>query len=335
MTALSARPDRDLDRDPVAADRTVADRVPVIDLSDPEATGSIAAACRDWGFFQVTGHDVQPRLIEAVWRETRAFFALPAAEKRSLMRSRGNPWGYYDNELTKNQRDRKEVFDCTTAGVDPIYGAENRWPAGNDTFCETMTAWLDACAALSLELVGLMAAGLDLPAGCLERAFGPRHTGFLRLNYYPVGDPREDSRLPADMGVHHHTDAGALTVLMQDSIGGLQVHRDGRWHAVPPRADAFVVNTADMLQVWSNDRYRAPVHRVLASRDRDRYSLPFFFNPAADCVVEPLEPLVSPEDPSRYRPIAWREFRARRTDGDYADYGPEVQIAQFRIAGPD
>ena len=47
----------------------------------------------------------------------------------------------------------------------------------------------------------------------------------------------EDSadKLPAaDMGVHHHTDAGALTVLLQDDTGGLQVYQNGHWHDIPP-----------------------------------------------------------------------------------------------------
>lgn len=317
--------------------------VPVIDLA-PVTAGSrgdgvdrvadaIADACRHWGFFQVVNHGVPAALVDAAWRETHAFFARTTDDKRALSRSRDNPWGYYDNELTKNQRDRKEVFDFTTAGIDPIYGAGNRWPADGDAFRTTMTAYLDACAALSARLVGIVASGLGLPPDRLASAFEPGHTGFLRLNYYPVRDPQATSPLPADYGVHHHSDAGVLTVLKQDDVGGLQVHRDDAWHDVPPRADAFVINTADMLQVWTNDRYEAPLHRVLASRERDRYSLPFFFNPAADCEVAPLPELVGPDGAPRYRPIRWREFRARRTDGDYADYGPEVQIAHYVIDG--
>lgn len=329
MTSIEADPDRD----PVADGEALA--VPVIDLEAADACARIADACRDWGFFQVVNHGVPDTLVDAAWHETRAFFAEPAGAKRALTRSRGNPWGFYDNELTKNQRDRKEVFDYTTEGVDPIYNATNRWPERPGTFRETMTAWLNACAVLSLELLDLVAEGLELPRGYLRPFFAPEHTGFQRLNHYPVSDPRGDSELAADLGVHHHTDAGALTVLKQDTIGGLQVHRDRRWHDVPPVPGAFVVNTADMLQVWTNDRYRAPLHRVLAMRESDRYSLPFFFNPAADCEVRPLEDLVSPDDPPRYRPIHWGEFRRGRTDGDYADYGPEIQISRYRIAADE
>jgi isopenicillin N synthase-like dioxygenase len=169
----------------------------------------------------------------------------------------------------------------------------------------------------------------------MREDFAENHTGFIRLNYYPVKDPMASAgveHLPeASLGVHHHTDAGALTVLMQDDVGGLQVFRGGYWHNVQPVPGAFVINTGDMMQVWSNDNYQAPVHRVLAMSESDRFSIPFFFNPSAATTVSPFPTVVSAERPARYKTIRWSEFRGQRTDGDYADYGPEVQIAQYRI----
>jgi isopenicillin N synthase-like dioxygenase len=168
----------------------------------------------------------------------------------------------------------------------------------------------------------------------MHEHFDGNHTGFMRLNYYPVDDPMAKlggEQSVADLGVHHHTDAGALTVLLQDEVSGLQVFRDGFWYDIPAVDGAMVINTGDMMQVWSNDIYRAAIHRVLAMEDRDRFSIPFFFNPSATTRVSPLPSVVSEARPARYRPIDWAEFRGRRTDGDYADYGPEVQIAQYRI----
>ena len=322
--------------------------VPVIDI-DPliadaddaavrEVAREISTAAGDWGFFQVVNHGLgdggPDGPLREVWRCMQAFFELPQVEKEAILRTRDNPWGYYNNELTKNQRDRKEVFDFTRDDSDEIYRAPNRWPR-LPGFRSTMLSWLAACEDLSLRLLEAFCIGLDLPPAALAAGFSPRHTGFVRLNHYPVEDPLAGSataHLPvADLGVHHHTDAGALTVLVQDAVGGLQVHRDGRWYDVPPVAGALVVNTGDMMQVWSNDVYRAAMHRVLAMRSEDRFSIPFFFNPAAGTVVEPLPTTVSASRPARYRAIAWSEFRSRRTDGDYADYGPEVQISEYRI----
>jgi len=169
----------------------------------------------------------------------------------------------------------------------------------------------------------------------MHKDFAGNHTGFIRLNYYPVKDPLAGisgtQQVQADLGVHHHTDAGALTVLLQDDVGGLQVFREGYWHHITPVDGAFLINPGDMMQVWSNDIYQAAIHRVLAMQDRDRYSVPFFFNPAASTVVSPLPTVVTQERPAMYRKIGWSEFRGKRTDGDYADYGPEVQISQYRV----
>jgi isopenicillin N synthase-like dioxygenase len=129
----------------------------------------------------------------------------------------------------------------------------------------------------------------------------------------------------AGLGVHHHSDAGALTLLWQSDTAGLQVYRDGYWFGIPPIHDAFVINIGDMVQVWSNDLYVAPQHRVIAMNQVDRFSFPYFCNPSYDAVVEPLNLAAT-----HYRPIHWGEFRRKRADGDFADYGVEVQISDYR-----
>lgn len=347
--AINTQPEKssqpDLDRYPVADSAEFGATVPVIDIAavarDPNGTGAadsireIAAACREWGFFQVVNHGIPVELVEATVQQMRWLFAEPQDRKEHLLRTRENPWGYYNNELTKNQRDKKEVFDFTTDGADPIYGMRNRWPDGNEDFSRTMRRYLNACESLSLTLLQAFCVGLDLPPEHMHRHFSSGHTGFVRLNYYPVRDPMSGSTVPhqddADLGVHHHTDAGALTVLLQDDVGGLQVYRDEHWHDIAPVQGALVINTGDMMQVWSNDLYQAAIHRVLAMQDRDRYSIPFFFNPAANTRVSPLSTTVTAVRPVRYRTIDWSDFRGKRTDGDYANYGPEVQISQYRF----
>ena len=77
------------------------------------------------------------------------------------------------------------------------------------------------------------------------------------------------------------------------------------------------------------DRYRAALHRVRPTTDRPRYSIPFFFNPAYQTEVVPLVEVGT--EPLRYRAVNWGHFRQARADGDFADYGHEIQIADFRI----
>ena len=135
---------------------------------------------------------------------------------------------------------------------------------------------------------------------------------------------------PGNFGISHHTDSGALTVLLQDEQPGLQVFRRGAWTFVEPNPDALVVNIGDVVQVWSNDRYPAALHRVIASDRHERYSAPYFFNPAPSAFYAPLPSACEHGEPPHYRRINWGEFRASRTAGDYADYGDEIQISHYR-----
>ena len=333
------------DRAPVARSDEVTQFVPVIDLGGASGMGQpatvarvaeeIGDACRDWGFFQIVNHGIEAAHIQRVWRVVTDFFALPRNDKRALERSSDNPWGYFDRELTKNQRDKKEIFDIgpyvETGSVsdDPFSGA-TPWPAAQPAFRSVMRAHFEACERLSMTVLEAICISLGLPRNRLGGYFEPRHTSFLRLNYYPVEDPLSDlpetDRDGADLGVHHHTDAGAVTVLIQDDVGGLQVFKDGLWHIVEPVDGAFVINIGDMVQVWSNDAYRAALHRAAAMDRVDRYSIPFFFNPSYDSLIEPLERAGAPR---RYHGIHWGEFRRKRADGDFADVGKEVQISDY------
>ena len=250
--------------------------VPVIDLTDGDE-GAVGAACHDWGFFQIVRHGIPAGLIEQVFDQSRRFFALPLADKRAVLRSQDNPRGYYDRELTKNARDLKEVFDFglephpELASDHPLnrlpVDGHNQWPTGLPGFKETMTDYLRACEALGHRLLESFCLGIGAPHDRLRPYFGADHTSFARLNHYPLDDPLEPEQAAGttalgDMALHHHSDAGVLTILLQDEVGGLQVFTHGAWLDIAPLPGALVINVGDMMQVWSNDRYPAALHRV-------------------------------------------------------------------------
>jgi isopenicillin N synthase-like dioxygenase len=309
--------------------------VPVIDvarLTDSAVLRAIDEACRNWGFFQVIHHGIESEVIDALHSEIRAFFALSSEAKDRVERSADNPWGFYDRELTKNTRDWKQIFDC---GPQHDWALRTPWPAEPPGFRPAVSTFVASCERLAFRLLAAISLNLGMPADHLADGFRPHHASFLRLNYYPVcPEAAHPSGLQTPsaghLGVNHHTDAGALTLLLQDDQPGLEIFRNGRWHLVEPRPDALVINVGDIVQVWSNDRYRAALHRVRASVDRARYSAPFFFNPADHTTYAPLPTIVDSLSPPRYRPIRWGEFRALRAAGDYADCGEEVQIHHYR-----
>jgi len=325
--------------------------LPVIDLGGAAAPPTqavveqVAAAAEEFGFFQVVNHGIGAQQIEELWRATRAFFAQSTSEKRQIERTIENSRGYYDKELTKNARDLKEVLDIAhvpfpeLGSDDPrnfhSVDGQNQWPALSG-FREPVLDYLGACNNLSLWLLQAFCRGLGEHADHLRDEFGVDHTSFLRMNHYPLTDLLSESEAAqvtalGDMALHHHSDSGALTLLLQDDVGGLQVAHGDQWVDVEPISDALVVNTGDMMQVWSNDRYQAALHRVAPRTNADRFSLPYFFNPSYSTSYEPLPGSIAPGDDAHYRPINWGDFRQARADGDFADYGAEVQIGDFLI----
>ncbi|EOO03693.1 putative 2og-fe oxygenase protein [Phaeoacremonium minimum UCRPA7] len=85
--------------------------------------------------------------------------------------------------------------------------------------------------------------------------------------------------------------AGAITLLLQDDSGGLEVlnHNTGEWIPVDPNPDAYVVNIGDMLSMWTKNIYKSNVHRVINKSTKDRYSMPFFFDGNADVKLTPFD----------------------------------------------
>lgn len=96
-------------------------------------------------------------------------------------------------------------------------------------------------------------------------------------------------------------------------------------------SDSFVVNIGDMMEVFSNGKYKAPVHRVLTNTESDRLSLPYFLAPSYSFIIRPLKDTYDDNIPQRFRPFPWAEFRKGRYEGDFADKGEEIQIARYRI----
>merc|ERR1712070_1353913 len=90
------------------------------------------------------------------------------------------------------------------------------------------------------------------------------------LHYWPTED------FSTQIGVGEHTDYGLLTVLKQDSVGGLQVlnAKDSTWVHATPIEGAFVVNLGDMLQRWTGNRFKSTVHRVVNTSNTDRMIVP-------------------------------------------------------------
>jgi isopenicillin N synthase-like dioxygenase len=307
--------------------------VPLIDVSalgsdDPAARRALAArvgaACRATGFFSVVGHGIDPELLAAVFEQSQRFFALPAADKAAVATT---PYGAEANrgyDDLGSQRldpaaevDRKESFmiGVELAPDDPLVrsgatmSGRNRWP-DLPGFREVLLAYQAAAQDLARRLLRSIALSLDLD----EDHFVPFHQHpvvGLRLLRYP---PRLDDAGERDFGCGAHTDWGAITVLAQDTTGSLQVlGPDDDWVDVEPHPDALVINLGDLIEVWTNGRYRSTMHRVLGG-SRDRYSVALFCDLDVDATIECLPTCTGPDDPPRYAPTTVGEHLQYKFD---------------------
>ncbi|KAK3412444.1 hypothetical protein EUGRSUZ_I01194 [Eucalyptus grandis] len=331
-----------------------AESIPLIDLtalagyspSDGAAADSaaikglvaeIGKACKEWGFFTAANHGVPAEKRERIEREVREFFRQDLAEKKKVQRK--TTLGYYETEHTKNARDWKEVFDFTVQeptvvpaspedGEEGVIECTNQWPEYPPELREACEDYAQEVQKLAHKLMGLIAQSLGLPANRFDEFFED-HTSFVRINHYP---PCPTPHLA--MGIGHHKDSGALTILAQDDVPGLEVKRksDGEWILVKPIPDTFIINVGDVIKVWSNEAYDSVEHRAMVNSKRDRISIPFFFMPPHYTMVQPLEELTDEHNPPKYRPYNWGKYLVSRKGSNLKKFTVQnLQIDHFRI----
>src|SRR5580704_9100477 len=158
--------------------------------------------------------------------------------------------------------------------------------------------------------------------GLSETIFEPSFAGgisTLRLMRYERA-PAAAAGGAAQPGRGEHVDSGFVTLLAQHDVGGLQAQtREGEWIEIPALDEAIVVNFGALLERWTSGRVRATPHRVL-SAGPIRHSIPFFFEPRADAVIEPLPlPDAVPFEPFSYGDHLWAAIASFPNFVDIAD----------------
>lgn len=308
---------------PVGCKQTAFSEIPIIDIaplvdgSDPLGVAErIGAVCEEVGFFYIKNHGVPAESIERMYRATEQFFSLPFEVKQRLNVAnsgetvRGYIPMYAENADPGNTRDFKEAFDygAHSDEVTPFFGP-NLMPAELAGFQETCESYHDTMLALARKLVSAVALSLGLPADHFESIHRKPIT-IQRLLHYP---PQEGEISQKEIGIGAHTDYGFLTILHQDSVGGLQVrNRDGEWVSAPPVEGTFVINIGDLVQTLTNGRYSSTVHRVINTGGAERYSIPFFIDADFDAVIEPLPNCVSAQAPAAFPAFTCGEYKYSR-----------------------
>ena len=288
---------------------------------------SLRAACLDKGFLYIVDHDIPQPLIDAVFAQTKRFFALPLARKQDVDMAR-SPYhrGY---EPLRGQKletgtppDIKEGFylgnelpDCDPRVRSRLFDhGPNQWPADLEGFRETLDTYFHHMEDLCRLTMRALALALELPEDHFEH-FCDDAVSNLKLLHYP---PQPSNAHPDEKGCGAHTDWGAITYLLQDDVGGLQVwDQEHGWIEAPPLAGAFVLNLGDLIARWTNDRFRSTLHRVINRSGRERYSVPFFFTGRPDHEVVCLPTCLAAGETPKYPPTTTLEHLKMMYDLSY------------------
>ncbi|KAL5569873.1 hypothetical protein UlMin_026448 [Ulmus minor] len=150
--------------------------------------------------------------------------------------------------------------------------------------------------------------------------------GYLRIiNYTPPKNVEEEVE-----GLGMHTDMSCITIVYQDEIGGLQVRsKEGRWLNINPCEETLVVNIGDLMEAWSNGKWRSSEHRVVLKRsDVNRFSLAFFWCFEDQKVIFAPNEVVGEGHLRVYKPFVCEDylrFRESSEEGKFEKVGFTVK----------
>jgi isopenicillin N synthase-like dioxygenase len=311
------------------------EEIPTLDMS-PYLTGQpggrekVAAKLHEIsttvGFFYLKGHGIPQDLLDRVFAESKRFHALPSAVKTAIpyFETGGFKSGYQPCFHDDYQRTNVNIISNAKpnlvakfainreggSGGLSMTDAErsarvNLWPDNVPGFKETLLEYHGSIEKLGRKFLPLWATALNLPLDYFDKFFATPHMT-MNLLYYPpqkqVGDRQ--------YGIAPHTDNAMMTFLAQKDIRGLAVRMpSGHWREVDIVPGALLVNTGNLLVRWTNDEFLSTKHRVINTYEVDRYSIPVFFGPSGDALIDVLPTCQGPGRPPLYDPMTYKQLR--------------------------
>lgn len=316
--------------------------VPTIDISplfgdDPNDKKRVAeeinSACRGSGFFYVSNHGIDVRLLQDVVNEFHR--NMTDQEKYDLAinaYNKNNPRvrnGYYMAVKGKKavesfcylnpsfDDDHPMIKSGTPMHEVNIWPDEGRHPRFRP-FCEQYYRDM-------LRLSTVIMRGIALALGRPEHFFDPllaqadtlSSVSLIRYPYLEDYPPVKTAEDGTKLSFDDHLDVSLITVLFQTQVQNLQVQTVDGWQDLPTSEENFLVNCGTYMSHITNDYFPAPNHRVKFV-NAERLSLPFFLNAGHTGVVEPFVPDGASEE-VKNQPMAY---------GDYLQHGLRALIVK-------
>ena len=305
--------------------RAEAGDIPIIDVSDyfrnpgDETLRPLAEqlkeACTRIGFFSLIGHQFSENIMQKAFTGARKFHELPFESKNALLMDRPD-WpikgvGYLPVKNRKlparNKGNLNESFVLKRDHVATL--DDNQWPAESELpgFRKNIENYAREVEKLSKRILPIYASALGLEKDFFEPAFtAPLFR--MRLTHYPSAPEKGED----EYGIAPHVDTTFFTMLAQNSPG-LVIYSELRqcWIHVPVIDNAFIVNSGELLKLWTNDYFLSVKHFANNNAgDKPRYSIPFFFNANADYEMTCIPTCCSDEHPAKHPPISYLQSQA-------------------------
>ena len=267
--------------------------IPIIDfgefLNEPDehrkkiASKNLINAFKTYGFVYLKNFNISQDLISQLFAYNKQFFDKPIEYKNSVKKSFETFCGYdafLDEKLSESSKgDLKESFMFNENGTP--------WPHDWKDFKEFSLLFHSKCKQLAFKILESIANGLDLDRNVFKSKYTNSECTVMRLLHYP---PIPEQIAEKQVRCGEHSDYGSVSILFQDSVGGLEIKtRDDEWIPAPFIENTVLINVGQAMETWTNGCLTATPHRVVNPVDermfKSRYSNAFFCDPDLDTQI--------------------------------------------------
>lgn len=280
----------------------------------------VRTACLETGFFYIGLAESQRDSIAAALLQMERFFALADDDDKKQSVKQGDQrdtgWvpRYTEPAYQPGTISNLEAFDFHVNNVTSSH--DDDWPELADFRLDLTRCW-NAYANLASAVLGIIARAAGMQASFLQDNCNTHALSNMRLLNYAPGATQTDRHV----GIAAHTDFECITLLYQTAAGLELLDSNGDWLDAPVEDGRIVVLLDDMLERWTNGKFKATGHRVRSTAEQ-RYSIVMFIAVNDEIDIAPLPQYVTDELPARYLPITQERH-----------INNEVQRAKGNIAG--
>lgn len=285
---------------------------------------NIGKAFNETGFVTITNHGLSKQLIDKLYEDVKALFALPDEVKQQyeipgLAGQRGYTGKSKETAKGFKTPDLKEFWQIGQTVTDDE-ALKAQYPENVEVkelpdFNPTTIDVYKKLETAGKHLLQAIAVYLQLPENYFDDKVHNGNSILRNLHYFPITNP---DAVPDDaVRAGAHEDINLITLLIGASADGLELlTRDNTWFPVKAFGEDLVVNVGDMLQRLTNNKLKSTTHRVVNPPRElmgfSRFSVPFFLHPKSDMDLTSLESCIDEQHPKLYTDITAGEYLDER-----------------------